>query len=390
MRRLYFDNAATSFPKPPGVAEAVAAYLLDNGAPAGRGAYRQAAEVGRVIDRCRQSAARLFGVADSRNVVFTFNGTDSLNLAILGVCRPGDHVITTTWEHNSVLRPLRMLSAQRGVTVTLLEPDPNGLIEPAQVQEALRPETRLVAIQHANNVIGVIQPIAEIGSVVRQHGAFFLVDAAQSAGHLPLDMPAMSIDLLACSGHKGLLGPLGTGLLAISDRAIPELSPLRYGGTGTHSEDDRQPAELPEKYESGNLNVPGLIGLDASLTWLRKQSLDSLRTHEIDLTHQLWDALAAIPNLTLFGPDPRQVPRTGIISLQLADYAPQDAAAILDEHFSVQCRAGLHCAPGVHRSLGTVTAGGTVRLSLGALTNVENVESLVMSLGMLADASTAM
>ncbi|OYW18290.1 MAG: hypothetical protein B7Z55_10900 [Planctomycetales bacterium 12-60-4] len=250
MRRLYFDNAATSYPKPPGVAEAVPGYLIDNGAPAGRGAYRQAVEVGRLIDRCRQSAARLFGMADSRHVVFTFNGTDSLNLAILGMCRPGDHVISSTWEHNSVLRPLRHLSERRGVTVTLLEPDGNGVISPTQVQKALRAETRLVAIQHANNVVGVIQPIAEIGEVVRHHGSFFLVDAAQSAGHVPIDMPAMCIDLLACSGHKGLMGPLGTGLLAVSPRVIFELDPLRYGGTGTNSEDDRQPAELPEKYES--------------------------------------------------------------------------------------------------------------------------------------------
>ncbi len=384
MRRLDFDNAATSFPKAPGVAEAVAAYLIDNGAPAGRGAYRQAIEVSRVIDRCRQSAAQLFAAAHSRNIVFTFNGTDSLNLAILGLCRPGDHVVSTTWEHNSVLRPLRMLSAQRDVTVTLLEPDANGLIDPTQVQEALRPETRLVAIQHANNVIGVIQPIAEIGAVVRRQGAFFLVDAAQSAGHVPIDVSAMSIDLLACSGHKGLLGPLGTGLLAISDRVAGELNPLRYGGTGTHSEDDRQPDELPEKYESGNLNVPGLVGLNASLNWLVRQSLESLRAHECALTRQLWEALAAIRGVTLCGPDPRQVPRTGVISLQFADYPPQDAAAILDDHFGVQSRAGLHCAPGVHRSLGTIAAGGTLRLSVGAFTTPDDVEHVAAALRALS------
>lgn len=375
--RRYFDNAATSFPKPPGVAEAVAAYLRDCGAPAGRGAYRAALDVDRVLTRCRSSAAQLFGLNDPRRVVFTFNGTDGLNLALLGLCRPGDHVVSTTWEHNSVLRPLRWLQDHRGVTVTLLEPGPNGVLDAANVRAALRPETRLVAIQHASNVTGVIQPIADLAEVVRKQGAFFLVDAAQSAGHLPLDLSATPIDLLACSGHKGLLGPLGTGLLVLGPGVEAELEPLRFGGTGTSSEDDHQPAALPERYESGNHNVPGLVGLDAALSWLLDRGVAAIRSHEIELTQELWDGLSAVRGVTLFGAHPADVPRTGVLSLQLAGFAPQDAAAVLDDHYDLQCRAGLHCAPGVHRSLRTLESGGTLRLSVGPFTTPDDVAAAV-------------
>lgn len=383
MRRS-FDNAATSFPKPPGVADAVAAYLRDSGAPAGRGAYRAALDVERIIARCRASAARLFNVADPKRIVLTSNGTESLNLAILGLCRPGDHVVSSTWEHNSVLRPLRWLQDHRCVGITLLEPKSNGLIDPADVRSALRAETRLVAIQQASNVIGVIQPIADFAEVVRKHGAFFLVDAAQSAGHVPIDLSATPIDLLACSGHKGLLGPLGTGLLAIAERVDDDLEPLKFGGTGTMSEDDRQPTTMPEKYESGNHNVPGLIGLDAALSWLLTQTVEVVRGHEIALTEGLWDGLHDIPSLKLFGPDPRAIARTGVISVQLADFNPQEAAAILDDQFNIACRAGLHCAAGVHRSLGTLSSGGTLRLSLGPFTTDDDIAAVVDALRSLA------
>jgi cysteine desulfurase/selenocysteine lyase len=376
MRRS-FDNAATTFPKPPGVADAVAAYLRDNGAPAGRGAYRAALDVERIVARGRSSAARLFDVPDPRRVIFTFNGTDSLNLAILGLCRPGDHVVSSTWEHNSVLRPLRWLADHCDLAVTLLEPIADGRIDPAAVRAALRPATRLVAIQHASNVIGVIQPIADLADIVRQHGAFFLVDAAQSAGHVPIDLSQTPIDLLACSGHKGLLGPLGTGLLVVGDRVADELQPLRFGGTGTVSEDDRQPTALPEKFESGNHNVPGLVGLDAALTWIHDRSVKALHAHEIAMTEHLWDGLAALSGVTLFGPAPRDVPRTGVISLQLNGLAPQDAAAVLDDHYDLATRAGLHCAPGVHRSLGTIDTGGTLRMSPGPFTSEDDVAAAI-------------
>jgi cysteine desulfurase family protein len=377
--RRYFDNAATSFPKPPGVVEAVTNYLQDCGAPAGRGAYRAALDVERIVARCRASAATLFGLTDPRRIVFTFNGTDGLNLALLGLCRSGDHVVSTTWEHNSVLRPLRWLQEQRRVTVTLLEPGPQGVLDPAAVRAALRPDTRLVAVQQASNVTGVIQPIADIAAVVRRHGAFFLVDAAQSAGHLPWNLSDVPVDLLACSGHKGLLGPLGTGLLAVGPGVETELTPLRFGGTGTASEDDHQPSTLPDKYESGNLNVPGIVGLDAALSWLLERGVETIRSHEIELTQLLWDGLSSLTGVTLFGANPADVPRTGVISLQLAGFAPHDAAVVLDDHYQIQCRAGLHCAPGVHRSLDTLPAGGTLRLSVGPFTTPDDVAAVVQA-----------
>lgn len=386
MRRMYFDNAATSFPKPPGVAAAVATYLQDEGAPAGRGAYRQALEIERRVGECRQWLAELFHLPRSRQVIFTFNGTDSLNLAILGLCRLGDHVVTSNWEHNSVLRPLRHLQTERGVDVTWLEPDAQGLLTAAQVAAALRDNTRLVALQHANNVIGVIQPIAEIGTAVRQHGAYFLVDAAQSAGHLPLDVSELAIDLLAASGHKGLLGPLGVGVLGLSDRVVDDLAPLRFGGTGTLSEDDRQPHGLPEKFESGNLNVPGIVGLHAALHWRRQQDHATLWQTEQQLLQRLWTGLSTIPGVTLFGADPQTVPRIGVISLQLSTLDPQDAAAVLDDHFGIQVRAGLHCAPGVHRTLGTLATGGTLRLSIGPFVTPDDIDAAIEAIATLSGA----
>jgi selenocysteine lyase/cysteine desulfurase len=272
------------------------------------------------------------------------------------------------------------LQDHRAVSVTLLEPGPNGLIDPAEVRAAFRPETRLVAMQQASNVIGVIQPIADIAEVVRAHGTFFLVDAAQSAGHLPIDLAAMPVDLLACPGHKGLLGPLGTGLLLLGDRVATELQPLRFGGTGTVSEDDHQPATLPEKYESGNHNVPGLVGFDAALTWLLDHGVEAIRSHEVAVTKQLWDGLADLSGVTLFGPNSQDVPRTGVVSLQLAGFSPQDAAAVLDDHYGIATRAGLHCAPGVHQSLGTLSTGGTLRFSPGPFTTDEDVAAVIAAL----------
>lgn len=383
MPRHYLDNAATSYPKPPEVTAAVTTYLHECGAPAGRGAYREATDVARMVERCRRSVASLFGVSDPRRMIFTFNGTDSLNLAILGICRPGDHVITSTWEHNSVLRPLRMLQETRGVEVTWLEPHATGQLEPQKVVDAWQTNTRLVAIQHANNVIGVIQPIAEIGAIVRERNGYFLVDAAQSAGHVPIDVEDYAIDLLACPGHKGLLGPLGTGLLAVGDRISEQLQPLRYGGTGTRSEDDRQPTELPEKFESGNLNVPGIVGLDASLTWLLQRDHKDWHQQEQTLLQELWSGLEALPHVTLYGPPPIDVLRMGVISLNVNGYDPQDAALIFDEHFGVQCRAGLHCAPGVHRSLGTLSHGGTLRFSVGAFTTSADIQAALAAVSSL-------
>lgn len=381
--RFYFDNAATSFPKSPAVLAAVDAYQRECGAAAGRGGYRSAIEAGKIIEGCRSEAARLLKCPAHR-LVFTFNGTDGLNQAILGVCRPGDHVITTTWEHNSVLRPLRFLEDSCQVQVTRLVPNPSGHVTPDAVKAALTPQTRLVIVQHASNVLGVVQPITEIAEVVRAHGALFAVDAAQTAGHRPIALGDSEIDLWITSGHKGLGGPLGTGLLYIGPRAEEHLEPRRWGGTGTHSEDDRQPTDLPNRYESGNLNVPGLAGLRAALTELSDDVLSQRQQHEQALLDELWQSLARCPTIQLYGSLPAEAERIGVISFNIDGFAPHELASILDEHYGIEGRAGLHCAPGVHRWLDTVTTGGTYRVSLGPTTTADDITHLTQALTEIA------
>ncbi len=385
--RFYFDNAATSFPKSPAVLTAVDAYQRDCGAAAGRGGYRSAIEAGKIVDACRSEAARLLKCPAHR-LVFTFNGTDGLNQAILGVCRPGDHVITTAWEHNSVLRPLRFLEDSCQVQVTRLVPNPSGHVTPDAVKAALAANTRLVIVQHASNVLGVVQPITEIAEVVRAHGALFAVDAAQTAGHRPIDLGDSEIDLWITSGHKGLGGPLGTGQLYIGPRAEEHLEPRRWGGTGTHSEDDRQPTELPDRLESGNLNVPGLAGLRAALTELSDDVLSQRQQHEQALLDELWQSLARCPTIRLYGSSPAEADRIGVISLNIDGFAPHELASILDEHYSIEGRAGLHCAPGVHRWLKTITTGGTYRVSLGPTTTADDIANLARSLIEVAGGSS--
>lgn len=384
--RYYFDNAATSYPKSPAVLAAMDTYQRDCGAAAGRGGYRSAVAAGKIVDGCRDEAARLFKVPASR-MVFTFNGTDGLNQAILGVCRTGDHVITTTWEHNSVLRPLRFLEDRCRVDVTRLVPDAAGHVTPDMVRKAFRPNTRFMIVQHASNVLGVIQNVEAIGEVVRSQRALFAVDAAQTAGHRPIQLDNAPIDLWITSGHKGLGGPLGTGLLYVGPRAEPHLEPRRWGGTGTHSEDDHQPTELPDRFESGNLNVPGLAGLRAALAELDDERLRQRQQHEQERLAGLWSALAVRPKITLYGPSPTDCDRLGVLSLNIAGYAPHELATILDEHYGIEGRAGLHCAPGVHRWLGTLEHSGTYRLSLGPGMTDHDVRHVTQSLIEIAESA---
>jgi len=296
--RVYLDNAATSFPKPAAVYDAIDHYQRRIGVSIGRGAYREAIESQRMLDRCRQRAAMLLGAESPERIVFTYSGTDGLNMALMGLCRPGDHVVTSELEHNSVLRPLRWLSETRGVEVTSVLPRADGRVETADVRAALRPETRLVAIQHASNVTGVVQPIAEIGEIARANGSFVLLDAAQTAGHLPLDLSQMPVDVLACPGHKGLLGPLGTGLVYLRPNMEQQLDCYRLGGTGTQSEDDRQPTQMPDRYESGNHNAPGLAGLDAALAHLQSETVEQIRRVESELTGRLVEGLRSLESLS--------------------------------------------------------------------------------------------
>ncbi|GIW92013.1 MAG: cysteine desulfurase [Pirellulaceae bacterium] len=378
-RRVYLDNAATSWPKPPAVYEAVCRYMRDNGAAMGRGVYACAQEVGRTVAALRRRLARLLGVSHPERVLFAFNGTDALNIALHGVLRPGDHVVTTDTEHNSVLRPLRFLEKYRGIEVTYVACDECGRITAEAILAAVRDNTRLLAINHVSNVTGTIQPIHEILAKLGDHPALRLIDAAQSVGHLPLHFDQWKLDFLACSGHKGLLGPLGTGVLAVSQRAAEELLPFREGGTGSYSDHEEQPEVLPDRFESGNHNVPGLVGLERASAYVEERGVDALRKHELHLTGYLLQHFSEMPAVTVYGPATLEE-RVGVVSFSVAGFDPQELASLLDAEFAIEVRSGLHCAPRLHRRLGTLQRGGTVRVSFGPFNTPEDVDVLLKAL----------
>lgn len=378
--RRYFDNAATSHPKPPQVLAAVVQYCENIHASAGRGAYREALASERLLQRCRDALRRLFGCAPDVHVVFTLNGTDALNLALKGLLRPGDHVVTTVMDHNSVLRPLSALAAQSGVEWTTIPVHPlTTRLNPADLEQALRPETRLVALNHASNVTGVVQPLADVSEICRRRGVRLLVDAAQSAGHLPIDLGLLPVDLLACPGHKGLLGPLGTGVLLIGAEVATELRTVREGGTGSASELPVQPDLWPDRFEAGSHNAPGLAGLLAAVEWLLERGVSALRAHELELCRVLQERLSAIDGLTWYGPrDARE--RVGVYSIRIAGLEPAELSTLLEEQFDILSRSGLHCAPLAHTAIGTLTLGGTTRLSTGPFTTPDDIESAAIAL----------
>ena len=298
---IYLDNAATSWPKPQAVVDAVRDFMLHVGANPGRSGHRLSASAARVVFDTREALARLLGISDSRHVVFTHNATHALNLALGGLLRPGGHAVTTSMEHNSVMRPLRALAAARGVDVTVVESDARGRADVAGIAAALRPETDVVVVNHASNVVGTIAPLAEIKSAIG--AAPLLVDAAQTAGALPIDVENDGIDLLACTGHKSLLGPTGTGALYIRPGLERRIAPLLAGGTGSGSEHEEQPEVLPDRYESGTLNAAGLAGLGAGVLYLTQRGVDSVRAHELELTGLLLDGLRSVPGVTEYGPE---------------------------------------------------------------------------------------
>jgi cysteine desulfurase family protein len=384
--RIYLDNAATSWPKPESVYEAVDSYQRRLGAPAGRSAYREAAEVERMIRDARSRTARLLGAQQPQQVVFTNNGTDSLNLALHGILRPGDHVVTTTAEHNSTIRPLRYLAAHRDVRLECVPVDSSGIVDPDDVRRAIRPETRLVALIHASNVTGAIQPIDAVAQLVSETETLLLVDAAQSLGQIPLHVQDQGIHLLAAPGHKGLLGPLGTGILYVHPKAAEILIPMRQGGTGTRSESDQQPASLPDGFESGNHNVPGIVGLRAGVEYVQQQGVEQIRQHELQLAERLADGLRSISTVTVYGPA-KSNQRVGVISFTVNDLDPQDIASMLDSAHAIQVRSGLHCAPSMHAAMGTLSGGGTVRFSLGPFNTIDHIDKAIQAVDEIASST---
>ena len=368
---IYLDCAATSWPKPPEVTQAMMDFLERAGGNPGRSGHRLSIEAGRIVYEVREQVATLFNAPDALRVVFAPNATHAINLALRGLLRPGDHVVTSGMEHNSVMRPLRALERQ-GVRLTVVPCVCDGTLHPADVQAALRPETRLVCLTHASNVTGTILPAAEVAAIAHRAGALFLLDAAQTAGALPIDVQALGVDLLAFTGHKSLLGPPGTGGLVIAPSVdTSAMEPVLAGGTGSRSEFQEQPEDLPDKFESGTPNGVGIAGLGAGLRWVSQRGVESIRTHEVALTRALIEGLGGIPGVTVHGT--QDAARcTAVVSFTVAGRHVSEIGLRLDEEHGILTRVGLHCAPAAHKTIGTFPEG-TVRLAPGVFTSLEDI-----------------
>lgn len=372
----YFDNAATTWPKPQRVVDAMLQFQLHEAGSPNRAGHCLAARAGQVVTDVRSRLATLVNEPDARRVIHCFNASDALNMGIKGALSPGDHAITTDADHNSVQRPLQALADQGVIELTRVSVSQAGFVDPDDIRRAIRSHTRLIATLHASNVIGTIQPIAEIGRIAREHDVLLLVDAAQSIGILPVDMQAMCIDLLAFPGHKALLGPTGTGALVVGERA--RLTTWREGGTGGTSMEPTQPEGLPTWLEAGTPNTIGLAGLNAALQGL--QPAEALQ-HDRSLLIELLNALQNDRAIEVFG-DPDPARRVGVVSFRVRGVAPAEVAKFLDHCFGIAVRPGIHCAPYLHRTLGTAPEG-TVRVSLGWANNVRQVCVLTSALGQL-------
>lgn len=371
----YFDNAATSWPKPPGVAEAMLDYLEQVGANPGRSGHRASIEAGRILYQTRELVAEMFHCGDPMRVAFTLNITQAINLILQGVLKPGDHVITSSMEHNSVMRPLRALE-HSGVDLSCASCDSEGRMNPADLEKLICENTRMVVLNHASNVSGSILPLREVAQITRQHDILLLVDAAQTAGVLPIDVETDQIDFLTFTGHKSLYGPTGTGGVVFGERVdIEMVQPLIRGGTGSRSEREEQPEFLPDRFESGTQNVVGLAGLGAGLKWLLNKGIQEIHQQEEILSAYLLQGLQEIPGLTIFGPK-NASQQTATVAINMEGYSPAELGLTLDDEFGILCRVGLHCAPAAHRSLGTFPTG-SVRISMGVFHQQQDVEYLL-------------
>lgn len=368
---IYLDHAATSWPKPPQVIQTMSDYLDKAGGNPGRSGHKLSIAAARYVYDTREALAELFHAPDPLRIVFTLNVTHALNLALRGLVSPGDHVVTTSIEHNSVMRPLRELERQ-GARLTVVCCKPDGTLDLDAMRQAVTRGTHLVVVNHASNVMGALLPIEEIVEIAHQAGALLLVDAAQTAGAVPIDVGAMGIDLLAFTGHKGLQGPPGTGGLVIAPAVdVSKLAPLVRGGTGSRSEFEEQPEDLPDRYESGTPNGVGLAGLGAGVCWVLHRKVESIRAHELELTTVLIAGLRGIKGVTVFGPR-QSAQRVAVVSCRINGQRVSDVGLRLDDEFGILCRVGLHCSPAAHKTLGTFPEG-TIRLAPGVFTTMDDI-----------------
>lgn len=359
---IYLDNGATSFPKPKGMIEAMDSCMSSYCGNPGRSGHDLSRRTGEEVYQARNVLARFFKIEKPDRIIFTNNTTQALNMGIKGILKKGDHVITTVMEHNSVLRPVRALSDQ-GVEYTLIQCGRDGSLDLVNVENAIKDNTRLIVCTQASNVTGTIMPVRELGILCKERGILFMVDGAQGAGHVPMDVKNM--DLLAVPGHKGLLGPLGTGMLYVREGV--ELRPLMEGGTGTVSREILQPTELPEGFETGTINAPGIIGLGYSAGFVNKIGVDVIRQHQLELTRILDSSLRNMKNVTVYGPaDCRK--KVGIVTFNINGYNCEEVASLLNDEYGIAVRGGYHCAGLAHRTIGTWDCGA-VRMSMGIYNN---------------------
>lgn len=377
MKNIYLDNGATSFPKPKCVAEAMLHYITEVGANIGRGGYEEATQAEEVVFETRERIQILFNAPDSKNVIFTQNITQSLNMIIKGYLKPGDHILVSAMEHNAVMRPLIQLE-KIGVRFDRIPCNIKGQLMIEHIQPMILPETKAILLMHASNVCGSIMPIEQVGEICKRNGLKFIVDAAQTAGVIPIDMKSMNIDILTFTGHKSLMGPQGIGGFVIVDELINEIEPLISGGTGSISNSEEMPTFLPDRYEAGTMNIPGIYGLHASVGYIMQTGLPVIHAKEMLLTQAFMKGLSEIKGVRCIGPGADDE-RTSVVSIQVDKMDIAELAYRLDSEYGIKTRVGLHCSPNAHKTLNTYPVG-TLRFSFGYFNEPEDVDHTLMAI----------
>ena len=384
MNYIYLDNASTTFPKAPTVATAMSDYITNRGININRGSYALAYDVEDIIYTTRQRLHTLFNGHDPAHVIFTQNVTMSLNMVIKGLLKAGDHVLVSSMEHNAVMRPLTQL-LDKGITFDTIPCDSTGSIQMDSIEPLIRPNTVALIINHASNVCGTIQPLESIGPICKAHNLQFIVDAAQTAGVIPIDVKACHIDALCFTGHKGLLGPQGIGGIILTKEMAQTLTPLIAGGTGSFSHLETLPTHMPDAFESGTLNLPGIIGLNEGLAYIESQGMENIHNHELALTQAFLEGLQSIDGINIVGKQNIQ-DRTAVVSITIDGMDPANIAYELESTYHIMTRVGLHCAPRAHQTLGTYPEG-TVRVSFGYANTLKDVEAALLALNTIVKSS---
>ena len=377
---IYLDNAATTYPKPECVYEAIMDCMKNYCANPGRAGHKLAMKAAREIYDARENIAKLFNIDNPMNIVFTNNATDSLNLAIKGLVKSGDHIITTSMEHNSVIRPIKALE-KNNVENTVVQCDKDGFLNIEDLRNAIKPNTKLIVTTHASNVCGTLIDIKSVGEVAKENNILYLVDASQTAGVYDIDTKKINVDMIAAPGHKCLLGPQGTGILYIREGL--ELNILKEGGTGSKSEDLFQPNLLPDKYESGTHNTPGIVGLNQGVKFILEEGIDNIRKHEEDLCEYMLNRLEEVPNIVIYGPKDSKK-RAAVISINIGNMDSGEITFLLDSEYDIATRSGIHCAPLAHKTLGTLEQGA-VRFSLGYFNTKQDIDTAIEALKQIAN-----